>query len=83
MAQSWPLDSPISLGAGACFFLIFIAGLVLSVNPALLGARAGSRASIEDDKRMGRVLAYIFGPLSLTVLFLSWNRSNDERYKWM
>ena len=83
MARGWPFDSPKSLGVSLCFLIVFLIGFGFSQNPAALGARAGSLESIEEDKRMGRVLAYIFGPLALTVLFVSWTRSNDDRYAWL
>jgi hypothetical protein len=81
--MGWPLDSPKSLGVSLCFLLVFLVGFGFSQNPAALGSRATSLASIEQDKRMGRVIAYIFGPLALAVLFGSWARSNDERYAWL
>ena len=83
MPERWPLDSPKSLGVSLCFLAVFLIGFGLSQNPAAFGARAGSSERIEDDKMMGRVLAFIFGPLALAVLFASWLRSNNERYMWL
>jgi hypothetical protein len=82
--RSWPLDSPISLGAGTCFLLVFFLGLCFNLNPR--AARLGRPGSTNDDafdRRMGAVLMCIFGPLAILVLMMSWVRSNNARYTFL
>jgi len=84
LAKTWPLDSPVSFGMSLCFLLAFLVGLGFSLNPGLMrGGRGGDMGSNSDDRRMGRVLMYIFGPLTLLTLLVSWSRSNDARYSWL
>ena len=83
-ARSWPLDSPISLGVGICFLLVFFVGLTFNLSPRT--ARFGRPGSTNDDAfdhRMGAVLMCIFGPLAVVVLTMSWVRSNNARYAFL
>lgn len=83
-ARSWPLDSPISLGVGVCFLLVFFVGLTFNLDPCMARfGRAGSTNDDAFDRKMGAILMWIFGPLSIVVLMGSWIRSNNSRYAFL
>lgn len=79
--HGWPLDSPLSLGAGLCFLCVFLFGVLLNADPNIL--RPGKKLDNTKDAHTGMVLMRIFGPLSVVVLYFSWVRSNNARYAYL
>ena len=80
---SWPADSPISVGLGVAALIIALFGAVLWTNPRFFYFTRPSDRAVRRDKEFGGVVFCVGFPLALVGLFISWKRSNNERYAFL
>ena len=79
----WPLDSPVSVGAAACFLFLFLCGSAFALDPEWARGRVVSASADRADSVMGRTIMIVFGTLALATLLISWSRSSDDYYAFL